>query len=66
MTERVTYDDSGALDEVVVHDVATFHLEYLDDNCVWMRCTRKEGDPRPDIVVKLSARGKIKGMAEED
>lgn len=32
--DRVGYDDAGGLDEIV--GTGPFHLEVLDDNCVWI------------------------------
>jgi hypothetical protein len=61
--DRFDYDDRGNLDDVVVPDVETFRLEYMDKGVVWIRCYRKE---RPDVVFWLSARGKITGRHEYD
>lgn len=58
----VRYDNSG-LDEVIVTKPTAFHLEYMQDNQVWMRIDREDGD---SIVVVLTARGKVIGTAEED
>ena len=56
------YDNSG-LDELIVSKPTAFHLEYMQDNQVWMRVDREDGD---SIVVVLTARGKIIGTTEED
>lgn len=63
MADRIKYDDRGDLDEVIVTKPTAFHLEYMQDNQVWMRIDREDGD---SIVVVLTARGKIIGTAEED
>lgn len=40
--DRITYPD-GELDEVVISDVATFHLERMDDGHIWIGLTSAEG-----------------------
>lgn len=62
MSERVTYDDRGRLDEVVKRGV-NFHLEYMDDDCVWIALTR-EGEP--ETVIWLKSTRPIMGSVEID
>lgn len=64
MSDRISYDDRGRLDEVVVGSAASFHLEYMSDRQVWMRIVTK--GKRPDVVVVLTAKGSISGTVQED
>lgn len=57
---EIRLDGEGTLDEVVVRDVEHFHLEYMADNHVWLRLDRPDGA----VVVHLTARGPIEGLAE--
>lgn len=61
--DRFDYGDNGNLDDVVVHDIEMFRLEYMDNSVVWIRCYKKDG---PDVVIWLNARGKITGTHEID
>lgn len=66
---RISYDDptrgdGPSLDEIVIERPKLFHLEYLDDNQVWMRIDT--GPRQPDIVVVLTAKGKIHASVQED
>lgn len=58
--DRIDYSD-GRIDDVVVHNVEMFRLEFMDDNQVWMRCYRKDGT---DIVFRLSSSTPITGHHE--
>ena len=57
MSERISYDDKGGLDEVVRRGV-NFHLEYMDDNTVWISLTRKN---KHETVIWLTSKAPIKG-----
>lgn len=61
MADRITYGDDGELDEVVVSDVQSVHIERMHAGSVWMsiRC-----DDRT-ITVWLNSKRKIAGTATE-
>jgi hypothetical protein len=61
--DRIDYGEDKNLDDVVVENVTTFRMEWMDDNCVWLRCYR---DGKPDVVFWLNARGRISGRHEYD
>lgn len=63
MMDRIDYDDAGNLDDVVIENVRTFRLEYMDKNRIWIRLYR---DNKPDLVFHLEAAGKIAGDHYED
>lgn len=59
--DRIDYDERGDLDDIVVHDVATFRMERMermDTGQFWIRCYR---DGKPDVVFNLSSSRKITG-----
>lgn len=60
MNDRIDYED-GCLDDVVVHDVDLFRLEYMRKGLIWIRCYRTG---KPDIIIWLDARGAIIGRHE--
>ena len=63
--ERIDKDDKGRLDDVVITDVSTFHMEWMDEDCVWIRLYRdKEG--LDDIVFYLRSKRAIRGMIERE
>lgn len=64
MTDRVDYA-KGNLDDVVIENVTMFRLEYMDSNSVWIRLYRDDPGKR-DVVIRLNAKGKIKGIFEYD
>lgn len=63
MSDRIDYDDKGNLDDVVIDNVATFHIEWMDDKTVWMRCYKAaKGHSDDDVVFWLHVeKGKIIG-----
>lgn len=48
-------EDSMGLDDIVVRDVATFRLERMDDDCVWLACFLTDGQ---EIVFDMWREGK--------
>ena len=67
MADRIDYDDKGNLDDVVIEGVAMFHLEWMDDKTVWMRCDKADkGASDDDVVFWLTIeKGKIVGRRGE-
>jgi hypothetical protein len=65
MADRIDYDSSGNLDDVVVENVNTFRLEFMDDNTVWLACYRGV-EHGGDVVFWLSSSGAISGKVGED
>lgn len=63
MADRIDYDDKGRLDDVVIESVAMFHMEWMDDKTVWMRCYKTPGGYSDnDVVFWLTIeKGKIVG-----
>lgn len=61
--DRIDYDDTGNLDDVVIANVRMFRLEYMDENRIWIRLYR---DNKADLVFHLEAAGKIAGAHYED
>lgn len=49
------------IDEIVSAKVAHFHLEYMDDDHVWIGLTMADGEV---FHIDLTSRGKIKTSAE--
>lgn len=62
MGDRISYDDKGGLDEVVRRGV-NFHLEYMDDNTVWISLIRKG---KPETVIWLTSIAAIEGKVDID
>jgi hypothetical protein len=61
--DRFDYDSTGNLDDVVISDVTTFRMEWMDHNRVWIRCYRNGS---PDVVFALVSDEKISGTHEYD
>lgn len=61
--DRIDYDDSGNLDDVVVDSVLMFRMEWMDDDFVWIRCYRRGEN---DVVFWLKSAKKIEGRHEYD
>ena len=59
MSDRIQLNGDGTLDEVVAGGA---HLEQMADNHWWLSMRRKDGT---EVIVNLSARGKIKAELEE-
>jgi len=61
---RVGLCDDGDLDELVVRDPKSVHLERMDDGVFWMEVERQDGQR---LVVWLHRKGKaIRGRVEVD
>lgn len=61
---RVGIDDDGDLDELVVRDAKSVHLERMDDGVVWVEVERQNGQR---LAVWLHRKGKaIRGRVEVD
>lgn len=63
--ERIDNDDDGKLDDVVVSHVSMFHMEWMNDGCVWIRLYRDQKG-RDDLVFWLNSKKKITGRVERD
>jgi hypothetical protein len=63
MSDRIDSDGKGNLDDVVIENVALFHMEWMDDKTVWMRCYKTaDGYSDDDVVFWLTIeKGKIVG-----
>jgi len=68
MADRIDFDDKGALDDVVIENVKMFHMEWMDDKTVWMRCYKTtNGFSDKDVVFWLRVeKGKIVGRQGEN
>jgi|HubBroStandDraft_1064217.scaffolds.fasta_scaffold61390_4 hypothetical protein len=61
--DRIDYDQSGDLDDVVLNDVSVFRMERMDNGLIWIRCYRVG---KPDVVFWLGSQSKITGRHEYD
>ena len=56
--DRIDLDRNGNLDDVVLSNVETFRLEYMNNRSIWIRCYRRGAD---DVVIWLNSHKKIEG-----
>ena len=63
MPDRIDYDATGDLDDILIESVSMFRMERMDDGCFWIRCYC-EG--KPDAVFWLNSERKIVGSHELD
>lgn len=63
MTVRIDRDDCGKLDDVVISDVETFHMEWMDDRGVFIACYRADGT---EFKFWLKSKGHIHCVMTED
>ena len=59
--DRIDCNDKGDLDDIVINNVEMLHMEWMDDNTVWLRCYRKE---KQDVIFWLTYKKKITGCHE--
>jgi hypothetical protein len=65
-TFEIRPDPRGELDEVVAHNVASFHLERMNEGHWWMRLDFPDGRSLDiNLSTRQPGRTKIDGTAEE-
>lgn len=63
--ERIDNDDKGELDDIAVSHVSMFRMEWMSDDCVWIRLYRDQKG-KDDLVFWLNSKKKIIGKVERD
>jgi hypothetical protein len=43
MSDRIERDEAGTPDDVIIHDVATLHIERMDTGHIWMGIGKVDG-----------------------
>lgn len=61
---QARYDDDAQLDEVVADDVATFHLEKMNDGAFWIGLEHTDGSMTHISIFSRSGRAALSGRCD--
>lgn len=61
---RPSRADTGDIDEIVLHDVSTVHVEQMDDRCWWIGITKADGGYWAGIFI-ADSRGRMRFVEQE-